>query len=91
MPQTSQTKTKSQSKKAQLEQILRRKSGADVAEISKKFGWQSHAVRAAISGFRKAGHDVVRDGPSGDRPARYRIASVPGTHVPKAKASADAR
>ena len=89
MPQTLQTKSKPQSKKALLEQMLRRKSGADIAAISKKFGWQPHTVRAVLSGFRKAGLDVVRDAPSGDRPARYRIASVPGAQEPKA--SADAR
>lgn len=89
MPQTSQTKSKPQSKKAQLEQMLRRKSGADISAISKKFGWQHHTVRAALSGLRKAGRVVVRDAPSGDRPARYRIASVPGAQEPKV--SADAR
>jgi len=91
MSRTSQRKTKPQSKKALLEQMLRRKSGADVAAISEKFGWQPHTVRAALSEFRKAGLDVVRDAPSNDRPARYRIASVPGALVPKVKASADAR
>ncbi len=50
---TKQTKPKT--KKAQLMQLLTRKTGADVATISEKLGWLPHTTRAALTGLRKAG------------------------------------
>ncbi len=45
---------------AQLTKLLRRKSGASMAQIQTAFGWQPHTVRAAISAQRKAGHRIER-------------------------------
>ncbi len=41
--------------------LLRRSSGATIAQIQKATGWQPHSVRAALTGLRKKGHDVQRD------------------------------
>lgn len=76
----SQTKTavsptppKRPTKKAQLIKLLSRKSGADAAAISAKFGWQPHTTRAALSGLRKAGFDVTKQSAVAGKPLRYRI------------------
>ena len=39
---------------------LRRSGGATIAQLEKTTGWKPHSIRAAISGLRKKGHDVVR-------------------------------
>ena len=41
--------------------LLRRPSGATIAQLQKATGWQSHSVRAALTGLRKKGRDVQRD------------------------------
>ena len=41
--------------------LLRRASGATIAQLQKATGWQPHSVRAALTGLRKKGHDVQRD------------------------------
>ena len=55
--------TKPKAKKAQLIQLLARKTGADVATISNKLGWQSHTTRAALTGLRKAGFEISAEKP----------------------------
>ncbi len=40
-------------KLAQLIGLLKRKSGANIEEVSKVIGWQAHSVRGAISGTLK--------------------------------------
>lgn len=54
--------------------MLRAEQGASIEEISTELGWLPHSTRAALTGLRKAGHDIERlkldDGPS-----RYRISS----------------
>ena len=41
--------------------LLRRSSGATIAQLQKITGWKPHSVRAALTGLRKKGHDVQRD------------------------------
>ena len=41
--------------------LLRRASGATIAQLQKATGWQPHSTRAALTGLRKKGHDVKRD------------------------------
>lgn len=41
--------------------LLRRPSGATIAQLQKITGWQPHSVRAALTGLRKKGHDIQRD------------------------------
>lgn len=69
MTQQSKPKTK----KAQLIQMLSRKSGADVATISEKFGWLPHSTRAALTGLRKSGYELDAEKPGNGKPLRYRI------------------
>ena len=64
-------------KKAQLIRLLQRKDGADVTAISKKLGWQPHTTRAALTGLRKAGYEIVSARSGNGHPSRYRIAAEP--------------
>jgi len=45
-------------KKLQPIDRLGGKGGADLVTLSKKFGWQTHATRAALSGLREAGYEL---------------------------------
>ena len=69
--------TKPKTKKAQLIQLLSRKTGADVATISDKLGWQSHTTRAALTGLRKAGFEISAEKPGQGKPLSYRITARP--------------
>lgn len=44
----------------QLQKLLTRDKGASIAEMTKATGWQSHSVRAALSGLRKKGFAIER-------------------------------
>jgi predicted DNA-binding transcriptional regulator len=39
--------------------LLSKPNGVRVSVISDRLGWQAHTVRAAISGLRKRGHEIV--------------------------------
>ena len=45
---------------AMVIELLKRKSGADIDEIRKATDWQTHTVRAALTGLRKKGHVLER-------------------------------
>ena len=66
-------------KREQLVRLLGGKSGADIASLGAKLGWQSHTIRAAITGLRKAGYEIETERATGDRPARYRIVFAPAS------------
>ena len=84
--------SKHKTKKQALIQLLNRKSGADVATISDKLGWQTHTTRAALTGLRKAGYEVVGEKPRDGKPKRYRISAMPAKVGETASAEAtDAR
>lgn len=59
------------SKLERLRALLAQEGGATLELVQQSLGWQPHAVRAAISGLRKAGLDVRRE-TSADG-TRYRI------------------
>ena len=40
--------------------LLRRPSGASIAQLQKTVGWQPHSLRAALTGLRKKGHAIER-------------------------------
>jgi hypothetical protein len=40
--------------------LMRRKEGATIADLQKVTGWQSHSVRAALTGIRKRGVEIAR-------------------------------
>lgn len=45
----------------QLLALLGRRQGATNAELLALTGWQSHSLRASLSGLRKQGHVLERD------------------------------
>src|SRR6266404_3999698 len=47
-------------KRAALIGMLERPEGASVAEIGQRLGWLPHTVRAAMTGLRHAGREVMR-------------------------------
>lgn len=59
------------SKKRAIEALLRGPEGVGVAELMAATGWQAHSVRAALTGFRKAGCTIKRD--RDESGTRYRI------------------
>ena len=65
-------------KAAILRKLLTRKAGADLAALQSAMGWQSHSVRAALSGLRKAGYIIDRtDAAKSGGTAIYRITGSP--------------
>ncbi len=54
--------------------LLRRPSGATIAQLQKITGWQPHSVRAALTGFRKRGIAVAREKDDAGTTV-YRVAS----------------
>ncbi len=74
-------------KKDQLIKLLGTKSGADIKSLSEKLGWQQHTTRAALSGLRKAGYEVVGEKLAKGGMSKFRILCAPA--VPQeAKAEA---
>ncbi len=58
--------------------LLQRTAGASIAELTKATGWQPHSVRAALTGLRKKGREVVRTKDDQDV-TRYCIAAESGS------------
>lgn len=54
-------KTAAASKSATVRKMLRRASGATLAEITTVTTWQPHSARAFLSGIRKKGEPLQRD------------------------------
>jgi hypothetical protein len=50
-----------QTKKGSILALLQRPKGAAIGELIKATGWQVHSVRAALTGLRKEGKELVRD------------------------------
>jgi hypothetical protein len=48
------------SKKAVIVSLLERPHGAALSDLTGATGWQVHSVRAALTGLRKEGREVVR-------------------------------
>ena len=53
------------SKQARLVAMLSRKSGVTLAKASETLGWQPHTTSATITGLRKRGYAVERQGREG--------------------------
>lgn len=60
-------------KTAKVTAMLQRPSVATLDAICKATGWQSHSARAALSGLRKAGHQIERSAKEGSAASVYRI------------------
>ena len=76
LPQT--PASRAPSKKAMIEGLVRRPEGAALTDLMNATGWQQHSVRAALTGLRKAGHRLLREGQEAGG-SRYRIAKAPGS------------
>jgi hypothetical protein len=48
------------SKKAAILALLQQPDGAAIGELTAATGWQVHSVRAALTGLRKEGKELVR-------------------------------
>ena len=66
-----------ETKRSQLIRMLQAAKGTDIAQISKKLGWQKHTTRAALTGLRKAGITIERSVSDGGRASVYRIVAEP--------------
>jgi hypothetical protein len=60
-------------KAARLIELLSRKEGARLDDMIEATGWLPHTARAALTGLRKKGHNVVREQKDGT--SIYRIES----------------
>ena len=49
-----------QSKKASILALLQRPQGAAIGDLTAATGWQTHSVRAALTGLRKEGKELAR-------------------------------
>lgn len=56
--------------------MMRQGYGATIQDLQTATGWQPHSVRAALTGLRKKGLDIVRS-TTADKVSRYRIAGGP--------------
>jgi hypothetical protein len=57
-PATTSTR---QTKKGSILVLLQRPKGAAISDLIEATGWQVHSVRAALTGLRKEGKELVRD------------------------------
>ena len=62
------------SKKALIVALLQRPDGAAIGDLIAATGWQVHSVRAALTGLRKEGKDLVRSKGDGGI-THYRLAA----------------
>ena len=62
------------SKTAKILDLLKRPGGVTLKELMKATDWQAHSVRAALTGLRKEGKDLVRAKDAGGV-THYRLAS----------------
>jgi hypothetical protein len=65
---------RSGSKQARIIKMLSRKSGATLEALGDVTGWLPHSTRAALTGLRKRGYDVVLERQDG-KSSIYRITS----------------
>jgi hypothetical protein len=48
------------SKKAAIVALLARPNGAAISDLTEATAWQAHSVRAALTGLRKEGQELLR-------------------------------
>ena len=63
------------SKKATILALLQRPTGAAIGDLTEATGWQGHSVRAALTGLRKEGKELVRVKDQGGV-THYRLAAA---------------
>jgi Protein of unknown function (DUF3489) len=64
------------SKKDVIIGMLRKADGVTIQDLQTATGWQPHSVRAALTGLRKSGFDIIRS-TAADKVSLYRIAGGP--------------
>ena len=62
-------------KQSMIATMLRQKGGAALADLMTATGWQSHSVRAALTGMRKTGHQIERQRDAAGA-TRYRLVAA---------------
>ena len=65
-----------QTKLDRIRDMLAAKRGASLPQLCKATGWQTHSVRAALTGLRKKGYVIERTRAE-DGTTSYRITSAP--------------
>lgn len=75
-PETAQLRTRKPSKLDLITERLRAPMGASLEELMAATGWQSHSVRAGMTGLRKQGHSIVRTTSNG---VTYFAIAAPGS------------
>ncbi len=63
-------------KVSQLIALLEREGGASITELATSLGWLPHTTRAALTGLRKKGRDIIKS--KADDVTRYHITATPG-------------
>ena len=58
-------------KTATVIKLMKRRNGATLDRLTEATGWQTHTVRAALTGLKKRGHAIERLKENGV--SRYRI------------------
>lgn len=76
-PAGGQIDRKRATKGDRLIQLLKARSGCDIATLSGKLGWQPHTTRAALPRLRKAGYAIEKLPPGKHGGSRYRNSSAP--------------
>lgn len=76
-------KSKPPTKSAIVIALLKRTKGATLDEICKATKWQSHSVRAFLTGLRKKGFVLMRE-QRGDDGTAYRITPTPDQNAGQA-------
>lgn len=64
-----------QNKKQSVLALLRRQTGASLADITTATGWLPHSARAVLTGLRKKGYDIGKSRLDGV--TRYAISAEP--------------
>jgi len=59
-PSTSSRKPRAGGKLDGVLALVRRPTGASIVDLQEATGWQPHSVRAALTGFRKQGVEIIR-------------------------------
>lgn len=76
-------KSSPQTKSAIVIALLNRGRGASIDAICKTTKWQSHSVRAFLTGLRKKGFTIARE-QRGDDGTAYRITKTPDQNAEQA-------
>lgn len=76
------------SKKDQLVALIAKPNGARVSVLVERLGWQAHTVRAALSGLRKQGYQIVVSKAPKTGEAIYRIVPPEGNAAERSQEGA---